>query len=291
MKHKLPFFLSLGCITHDLNGKKTIGGSSTYSAILGRNLGFDAAIVTSIGADFKDWDYLKGIRLAYQVGKETTTFLNINPCRKSVYGKRLCGRRNQYVTSIADRIKEETIPEEWFNADIVYVCPVLNEIDERIMAKFSKSMIGVAPQGWMRSVGERGKIERNEWGKAKEVLLKADFVIVSEEDVFREDIEEYVRISNIFVLTKGKEGAELYSRGHHKHIPAFVREEIDATGAGDVFGAAFLLRYYETRDAYRSAIFASCAASFVVEKEGIEGIPHKEEVMLRMKSYHFCQGV
>jgi sugar/nucleoside kinase (ribokinase family) len=75
----------------------------------------------------------------------------------------------------------------------------------------------------------------------------------------------------------------------HEHIDAFERKEKDATGAGDVFGAAFLLKYYETRNAVESAIFASCAASFVVEKDGIEGVPHIEEVMERLKneSDHF----
>ncbi len=75
----------------------------------------------------------------------------------------------------------------------------------------------------------------------------------------------------------------MYYDGIHEHIPAFESEEVDATGAGDVFGAAFLLRYYETKDAVESAIFASCAASFVVEKEGVEGIPCREEVEKRME--------
>jgi sugar/nucleoside kinase (ribokinase family) len=93
-----------------------------------------------------------------------------------------------------------------------------------------------------------------------------------------------VELSNIFVLTRGSKGAELYwDKGkRHEHIPAFESEEVDANGAGDVFGAAFLLRYYETNDVYKAAIFASCAASFVVEKRGVEGVPCREGVNERM---------
>ena len=63
-------------------------------------------------------------------------------------------------------------------------------------------------------------------------------------------------------------------------------EEVVANGAGDVFGATFLLRYYETKDVHKAAIFASCAASFVVEKEGVEGVPCMEGVNERMSMYH-----
>ena len=292
-----PFFFSLGFITHDLyENRKIIGGASAYSAILARNFGVASAIAMSIGEDFEERESLKGIRLAYQIGERTTTFINKPFLRKKSFTKRnnfsfstgfLFSKKKkcQYVTSVADRIKEETIPEEWFNAEIVYICPVLNELEEEIIKRFKRSMIGVAPQGWLRSVGEGGRIEKRKWEKANEVLSKVDFVIVSEEDVFEEDVPKYAELSNIFVLTKGRKGAELYcdSRKRHEHIPAFEREEVDATGAGDVFGAAFLLRYYETKDAVESALFASCAASFVVEKEGVEGVPCREAVIERME--------
>jgi sugar/nucleoside kinase (ribokinase family) len=293
---KVPYFLSLGFITHDLCvDRKIIGGASAYSAILARNFGAASAIATSIGKDFENFDAFKGIRLAYQMGERTTTFINKTFLGKKSFTKRnnftkesrektaISGRRIQYVTSIADRIKVETIPEEWFNAEIVYICPVLDELEEEIVKKFDGSVIGVAPQGWMRSVVKGGRIEKKRWKKANEVLSKVDFVIVSEEDIFEEDIPKYEELSNIFVLTRDRKGAELYYDGTHEHIPAFERKEVDATGAGDVFGAAFLLRYYETKDAVESAIFASCAVSFVVEKEGVEGIPYREEVEKRME--------
>ncbi|MCW3141830.1 MAG: PfkB family carbohydrate kinase [Methanophagales archaeon] len=275
---KPPYLLSLGFITFDLyKNRKIIGGASAYSAILARNFGFDSAIATSIGKDFDAFDALKGIRLAFQIGDKTTTFIN------KTFKKR--EKRIQFVTSVADRIKEETIPEEWFDAEILYFCPVLNELEAGMIKRFD-SMIGISLQGWLRCVGEGGRIEKKKWGRANEILPMVDFVIVSEEDVFEDDVPEYVALSNIFVLTRGRKGAELYwDRGsYHKHVDAFEREEVDATGAGDVFGAAFLLRYYETRDVIKSAIFASCASSFVVEKMGVKGVPFREEVNERIST-------
>ena len=68
-------------------------------------------------------------------------------------------------------------------------------------------------------------------------------------------------------------------------------EEIkDPTGAGDCFGAAFLVRYAETGDIEEAGRFASCVGSFVVEKEGIEGIPVRETVEERMRKEEiFCE--
>ncbi len=264
-------FLALGYITFDLRGKKKLlGGSSAYAGILVRNLGFDSAIVTSVGEDF---DFgaapLNGIRVAYQVEGRTTTFID-----------------RRYILTLAGRIKEETIPEEWCDADIVFVCPVFDEIDERIIEKFECSMLGVAPQGWMRTATNNGRIERKRWDKADEVLPAVDFAIISEEDAFEDDVHRYIELSNIFVVTRGRSGADLYIEGEHQgHIPAFERPEVDATGAGDVFGAAFLLRYFETGDAIEAAIFASCSASFVVEAEGVNGVPHRDEIIRRLRSF------
>ena len=53
---------------------------------------------------------------------------------------------------------------------------------------------------------------------------------------------------------------------------------MDPTGAGDVFAAAYLVRYRETSDALESARFASCAASFCVEAQGTEGIPTRAQM-------------
>jgi hypothetical protein len=133
---KPPYFLSLGFITHDLaKGNKEI------------------ITTTFINKTFKK----SFIKSASQKGRE-----NISEGRV------------QYVTGVAERIREETIPEDWFSAEIVYICPVLGELEEEIIKRFEGSMIGVAPQGWLRSVGEGGRIEKKRWEKANDVLSRVD---------------------------------------------------------------------------------------------------------------------
>ena len=69
------------------------------------------------------------------------------------------------------------------------------------------------------------------------------------------------------VVTKGRFGADLYMRGAGDPIPVLSFADqvdgagADATGAGDVFAAAMLVRYAATGDAQEAAIYASsCAA-------------------------------
>ena len=58
--------------------------------------------------------------------------------------------------------------------------------------------------------------------------------------------------------------------------PAFPVREVDPVGAGDVFAAAYLVAYHESRDPVYAATWASCAASFAVEAPGVAGIPTRE---------------
>jgi len=87
-----------------------------------------------------------------------------------------------------------------------------------------------------------------------------------------------------FAVTKGASGARVYSQGDVYDLPAFTVVEVDPTGAGDVFAAAFLLALRERQPAVRAARFASCVASFAVEAEGVEGIPTRSAVEARLEA-------
>ena len=56
---------------------------------------------------------------------------------------------------------------------------------------------------------------------------------------------------------------EIYDASVHLYL-----EEVDATGAGDIFAAAFFWRLYVTRDPWEAARFATHLASFCSQEEG-----------------------
>jgi sugar/nucleoside kinase (ribokinase family) len=83
-------------------------------------------------------------------------------------------------------------------------------------------------------------------------------------------------------LTRGWEGLILHTREGQQDVPTLPREEVDPTGAGDVFAAAFLVRYHETEDVGEASVFGACAASCVVEEVGAAGLGDRNEVLKRM---------
>jgi sugar/nucleoside kinase (ribokinase family) len=81
------------------------------------------------------------------------------------------------------------------------------------------------------------------------------------------------------VLKKGAEGAVHYAREGRTAVPGFPVEEVDPTGAGDCFGAAFVclrLRGASAAEALRVA--CACGALAVTRKGPMEGTATMAEV-------------
>jgi sugar/nucleoside kinase (ribokinase family) len=290
-------YVAVGHFTHDVTPQgPIIGGAASYSSITVRNLGFHARVVTAVGKDFRqDNPLLDRIDVNYRISDSTTTFHNLYTPN---------GRRQQYLLGVADKIYAEHILSEWRAAEIAYLCPVADEVDASVANCFPNALIGATPQGWMRRWDKEGKVGvfaslsslaslnrrgscrvyPKKWESAAEILPHIDVLVLSEEDIaaFPEELERFIELTKIVVLTKGKNGATLYTEGNIIESSAYPANEVDPTGAGDVFAAAFLVKYHETRDILKSLDFAHCVASFAVEAKGTTGIPTMEQVMQRL---------
>ena len=92
-------------------------------------------------------------------------------------------------------------------------------------------------------------------------------------------------------LTMGEHGSLLLDHGKILHCPAFRIKPVDTTGAGDVFHAAFGVRYLETQDLMECARFASAVSAIKCLKlGGRAGIPTRKEVDEFLKN-HEQRGV
>jgi 1D-myo-inositol 3-kinase len=269
-------FLVVGHVVQDVvPDGYTVGGTTTYSSITARNLGRRPGIVTRLAPDFVWPMSLHDVAVHRIASAQTTTFHN-------TYHD---GHRVQYLLSIADSLQPEDIPPAWRRTPIVHLGPLNRELDPRFAELFPDALVGVTPQGWLRQWDQSGRVRMRRWEEAPAILPHVDLLVLSEEDLNGDPalMDEYVRLTRIAVMTQGRRGCVVFTGGIERQIPGFPVEEVDPTGAGDVFAAAMLVRLQETQDPFEAARFANATASFCVQGPGVTGIPTRDQVEERLK--------
>jgi sugar/nucleoside kinase (ribokinase family) len=269
-------YLIIGHVTQDrVDSKLVLGGTATYAALTARNLGQRVGVLTSAAFESGLVDVLHGIQVARLPAQQTTRFVNTY----------VGGDRQQHIEAQAAPLSADHLLPEWRTAPIVHLAPIAAELQPDLVNAFAEALVGVTPQGWMRAWDEAGSIRAVPWACAESLLPRADVVILSEQDVPDSAlIDRYAELARLLVVTRGERGASVYHAGDCQHLAAFrARRQVDPTGAGDVFAAAYLVRLRKTGDPYTSADFANCVASFAVERRHYGGIPTMEQVAERWR--------
>jgi sugar/nucleoside kinase (ribokinase family) len=246
-----------------------LGGTVAYSGLTAKALGYRVGIVTSHGND-APLEVLKGIQIVSVPSERSTIFENI----KTETG------RKQILHHRAEPILSEHIPAEWKKVPIIHLAPLARELEPDLPAQISSSLIGITPQGWMRTWDENGRITACSWENSEQALRHAGGVVFSIEDVCHnlEWVEAMAHQTRILCLTEGQAGAVLYWNGDRRRFPADEMSEIDATGAGDIFAAAFFTRLHATRDPWEATRFATKLATRSIVRPGLDGIPTQAEI-------------
>ncbi|TAK30593.1 MAG: ribokinase [Chloroflexota bacterium] len=270
-----PDFLAIGHLTIDLVARRRqLGGAALYAALAASRLGMQTALVTS-GAPAELILLSRfPLSVASQPAAQTTTFRNAYKDQS----------RRQRLLARAAPIVPANIPVQWAVARIVYLAPVAGELGPELLHLFPASLRGIGMQGWMRSWDEHGKIHGIPLPAAGAELTAAAVAFVSAEDLDGavDLIDRYACHTPCLVVTRGAEGADLYLNGQKHTSPAFSATSVDPTGAGDVFAAAFLVQLSQGADPLVAARFANCAASFVVERRGLAGVPTLDQIQSRL---------
>jgi sugar/nucleoside kinase (ribokinase family) len=266
-----PDYVVIGTVCQDITDSGfVIGGTVAYSGLTAARLGRKTGAITSFADDFAVERMLPGIQIMRQRSSVTTTYQNVY----------VNGQRQQYVRAVADQVENALVPDQWKDARIVHLGPLVQEVQPDIIDLFPHSLIGITPQGWMRRWDDTGRVYPTRWSPPDGLLQRTQAVILSEEDVGGDlsIIEEYAQLGEVLVLTSGWKGSSVYCGGQVTYIPARDTQEIDPTGAGDVYAAAFLVRLDETGDPLEAAAFANLVASCSVARRGIDGIPTRREI-------------
>lgn len=267
-------FLAIGHICYDLvDGGRVVGGAAAYSAMAAQALGCRPAVVTSSAANENWAAELPGVPIHVVESPDTTIFENVYQPAGRV----------QTIHSVAGRLDATNVPPAWTRAPLVLLGPIANEVDPGIIRLFSDSIVGVGPQGWMRRWDERGRVSAVDWADAAAILPLAAVTFIGPEDLNDLSlIDEYARLANILVVTQGAGGCTVHFRGEQRSFPAPEVTLVDATGAGDIFATAYLLRLHQTRgDYWEAAIFANRVASRSVTRFGLRA---KADAIRRLMS-------
>jgi hypothetical protein len=263
-------YLVIGHLAYDLtpNGPR-LGGTAAYASLTAHALGLKVGIVTSWGGELA-LGSLKQIPIISYPAEHSTTFEN-------VYTE---NGRLQVVQTVAPKLDYHLIPEPWRQSPIVHLGPVAQEVEPGLVRHFPNALVGITPQGWLRAWDSQGHVHYTDWPEATYILQNSGAAVLSIEDVVNDEsrIEDMASAARILVITEGAEGARVYWNGDVRRFRPPKEEEIDSTGAGDIFAAAFFTRLYLTRDPWESVRFANQVAAVSVTRPGLEGVPTAEEV-------------
>ncbi|MEM2877950.1 MAG: PfkB family carbohydrate kinase [Candidatus Hadarchaeales archaeon] len=286
----VPDYVVMGHIAIDTNRfpqgviESMLGGAPTYTGFALASMGRKVGVVSKVGVDFTEMFPPIYGKLGVDTegllvsGEHTTAFENI-------YDER--GNRRQFCRHIAPPLNPEDIPSSYLRAKGFYISPLLNEVPpETLRALAKKTMIIMDPQGLFRRVEPDGSVSIRKDVDLKPYLENVDVVKIGKDEAkLVMDNPEYLLKKlcsmgpGVAILTMGEDPVFLFHDGKMHTINTLKVNPTDVTGAGDVFGGAFMVRYAETRDPVASARFACAAAGLKIRYRGPTGFPSYSEAI------------
>ncbi len=273
-----PDFVAVGHVTLDHFGNDVRpGGAALFAAVTAHRLGLSAAILTSHGEDFP----LALVPPQIEV-------VTVDAPHTTVFEHHIDGSHRTMRRPIAARtLTPADVPDDWRNAPLVLLAPVLDDVDPAIGDMFSDATLAAAGQGWLRAVGRDGEVRSRRWEPPRRLLGRLQGLFLSDEDVLGQEAQmlEWLQRLPVGIVTAGAAGALLYVNGERYEIRPRPAREVDPTGAGDVFAAAFLIGYQVDGDPWQAAAVATCAASLSVEGQGWSMVPDRETMTSVLDRY------
>jgi sugar/nucleoside kinase (ribokinase family) len=266
-------YLVIGHIAKDLTPRgPRLGGTVAYAALTAHALGYPPGLVTAYGDDL-DLGPLAGFPCARTASSDSTTFENIyNP-----------DGRTQFLRARATPLNPNAIPSEWRRAPIIHLAPLAREVNQEMIVEFAGTFVGLTPQGWLRQWDAEGHVRNDGWPEAMEILPHASAAVLSLEDLHGDWslAERWAKAARVLIITEGAQGCTVFAKGEGaRQFPAPPETEVDPTGAGDIFAAAFFIHLYETEDPWAAARFANQMGAVSVTRPGLDGVPTPDEAAL-----------
>ena len=262
-------YLIIGHASNDLSPQgPTLGGTVAYAGLTAHALGLRVGVVTSAAEDV-DFSPLRDLQVHRISAPVSTSFENVYTAEGRV----------QTINGQATALGRSAVPRPWLSAPIVHLAPIACEIDPELARAFPGSFLGMTPQGWMRRWDQAGRVRLTTWEVIRDLLPAASAAVLSIEDL-QGDLQaaqvmaEHCRV---LVVTEGPRGARVHAQGEWRSVPAPAAQEVDPTGAGDVFAAVFFAQLHRGGDAWQAAAHANHVAAGSVTRRGLASAPDAAE--------------
>jgi len=259
--------LVIGHVTRDeVDGGLRLGGAASYAALAAARLGYETALVTVAPPDDPLLEPLRRARRlnVHCVASDVMTTFALEYAGTQ---RRLWLRRRARPLVIGD------VPAAWLRASVAYVGPVAGECDASFVRALQSRFAGAGVQGWLRRTDQAGCIEPLPLAEAPEIRHPPplNVAVLSEEDHPDADevAQSYAAVGATVAITRGARGATLLTQKERIDVAAAPAREVEATGAGDVFGVVLTLELAAEKSMLAAGRAAAAAAARVVEGPGL----------------------
>jgi 2-dehydro-3-deoxygluconokinase len=201
--------------------------------------------------------------------------------------------------SAASRMSPDTLPLAYLRgAKILHVSGISQAISDSARDAVRAAMAAVREAGGRVSYDTNLRLRLWPLPKARETIHAAmaevDVALPSYDDAVELTglhgadaiVDFYLSLGpSIVALKMGSEGALVATPQRRERIKGFAVDALDATGAGDTFGGAFLARLLAGLDPFKAARYANAAAALSTRAYGaVAPIPKRAEVEALLRS-------
>jgi sugar/nucleoside kinase (ribokinase family) len=273
---------------------RVLSGCSTNACLAAKRLGSArVGLVGSIGHDYAEKfqrDMAKyGIEASVDSSSHETGGFHL------IYDAK--GDRTLDVLGIAGKISIKNVPEEFLQSRFFLIGPIMGEVDLELIRFLRSSTSGrifLDPQGLIRLLGsDKRVIYRCNQDEFSKIVKLVDFVKPNEREFETMTGEKDPTLAlqclremgaTVPIVTLAERGSILLDGNTQYRIPAFTTRAIDPTGAGDVYGGSFIAEFMRGGIIVDAALYASAAASLMVEQVGPDFQMEPRVVMERRES-------
>ncbi len=266
--------LIVGPVTRDHFADRIVpGGAVTYAGLAATALGIRAHVLVSGGED-ADLSALAPHEVHRPPGAQTLT-----------YEHHFIGRERQLrLLQHPGRILTPAdIPSHWPPPRTLLLGPLLpDDIDvARFIEESPAEEIAFLGQGLQRQICDDGSVSLldSPAPSLTTVLNPRVSLFVSADEVApwpSGALERVIAHARRVVVTRGRDGADVYASTGDTHYPAPAADRVDPTGAGDVFATAFILTVRAGE--HLAGRIASAFAAASVERRGPAPLPPWQEI-------------